>query len=297
MPRSTRFPDALRGEAFRGSQALSEGVITRRQLQHARRLFRDVYADPALDPTHTVRSFAVQRFLLPQGVITGASAAYLYGIRIMADDRPVEAVVPVPHGPIKGVVQHHGPMDPGEVVDRHGIRLTTPVRACWDLTLHRDLSEAVVFVDQFLHSGLVSSAELESYARERQGGRGWRRLLKMAQLAKAGAESPEESRIRVHMVEWGAPEPVTQHVVTMDGRFVARTDLAWPDYRVAVEYDGYAYHSAPSDLARDRARLNALATAGWIVIHVTAGQLRDNPGKVADEVLAALRARGWTGRR
>jgi hypothetical protein len=296
MPRRPRIPEALCGEIFRGSEALRSGLITRRQLTAvARRLFRDVYADSTVEVSHAIRCRAVLRFLLPQAVVTGASAAYLLGIRSVPEDGPVELLMPVPHGPIRGVLLHHGPTQPGDVLERDGLRVASPARACWDLVLHRPLPTAMIFVDQFVRAGLVSRGGLEQYAWERNGERGWRLMLRAAQLADAGAESSQESRIRILLVESGVPTPVTQYAITERGCFVARTDLAWPDYRVAMEYDGYAYHSAPADLARDRARLNRQAVAGWIVIHATAGRLREDLSGLVAEVLAALRSRGWPG--
>ena len=78
-----------------------------------------------------------------------------------------------------------------------------------------------------------------------------------------------------------------------DGRFVARVDLAFPEHRVAVEYDDGAWHGAPGQLTRDRRRLNALVAAGWIVLHVTAADLRQPEEIVARG--AALLARATSG--
>lgn len=65
---------------------------------------------------------------------------------------------------------------------------------------------------------------------------------------------------------------------------VARVDLAIPTLRVAVEYDG-AWHALREQLEADRRRLNALAEAGWQVVHVTAAMLR-----TPDDIVAAVRA-------
>ena len=46
--------------------------------------------------------------------------------------------------------------------------------------------------------------------------------------------------------------PVAQYVVRHDGRFVARTDFAWPEHRLALEYDGL-WHGEPGQFQRDRA--------------------------------------------
>ena len=82
---------------------------------------------------------------------------------------------------------------------------------------------------------------------------------------------------------------VPQHTVRdPDGRFVARVDLAFPEQRVAIEYDG-AWHGEPGQLARDRRRLNALDAAGWTVLHVTARDLHEPEAPVA-RVRVLLRA-------
>ena len=72
----------------------------------------------------------------------------------------------------------------------------------------------------------------------------------------------------------------------VDGRFVARPDFAWPDRKVALEYDGL-WHGEPRQFARDRQRLNRLQAAGWRVVFVTAADLRD-PERLLALIAAAL---------
>jgi very-short-patch-repair endonuclease len=112
----------------------------------------------------------------------------------------------------------------------------------------------------------------------------------VAELVDPGAESVQESRLRVRLVLAGLPRPVTQFVVERDGRFVARLDLAWPDLRVAVEYDGL-WHGDPEQFHRDRRRLNRLLGEDWIVLHVTARRFREDFGGFLAELHHALRTR------
>ncbi len=80
---------------------------------------------------------------------------------------------------------------------------------------------------------------------------------------------------------------VPQHTVRDDeGGFVARVDLAFPEHRLAVEYDG-AWHGQAGQLARDRRRPNRLTATGWRVLFVTAADLRD-PDALVARVAAAL---------
>ncbi|MFJ8580638.1 endonuclease domain-containing protein [Micromonospora sp. NPDC093277] len=191
-----------------------------------------------------------------------------------------------------GLRVHRAEVDPGDVVVRAGILITSPARTCWDLARWLDVIEAVVLIDGLLAHGLTDVTALREYALARAGRRGWRSLLRAVDLADAGAESPQESRTRVRLVLAGLPRPRTQWVVSERGRFVARLDLAWPECKVAVEYDGL-WHDGPEQFHRDRRRLNRLLGAEWIVLHVTAKRLRDDFDGILAEVRAALRSRAW----
>ncbi|MFC0509209.1 hypothetical protein [Micromonospora costi] len=196
-----------------------------------------------------------------------------------------------------GLRVHHGEIEPGDVVDRAGILVTSPARTCWDLARWLDVVEAVVVIDGLLARRLTDVAALREYALARAGRRGWRSLLRAVDLADPGAESPPESRARVRLVMAGLPRPCTQFVVAEAGRFVARLDLAWPEFKVAVEYDGL-WHDDPDQFHRDRRRLNRLLGEEWIVLHLTARRFREDFEGFVREVRAALRARGhrarWT---
>ena len=99
------------------------------------------------------------------------------------------------------------------------------------------------------------------------------------------AESPPESVLRVHLHLAGMPV-VAQHWVMRDGQVVARVDLALPDIRLAIEYDGQ-WHADPGQLGRDRSRLRELNQAGWYVHHVTREDLRNPDELVRNIVLVA----------
>ncbi|NUT35541.1 MAG: hypothetical protein HOV79_21010 [Hamadaea sp.] len=292
------MPPALRGVVFRGSAAIGDGLLSRTQLRDGRwrRLFRDVYVESGAEIDHTAVCAAALQHVVPDGVITGVSAAHLYGVVLSAATAPVELLLPVPHGPVSGLALHHGSVAADDVRTVHGLRTAVPVRAVWDLVRHRPVLDAMPYIDQFLRARLLGTAEIEAYAAEHRGEPGSVRLVDAARLGDPGAESPPESRCRVLLVQGGVPKPVTQHVITDGGRFVARADMAWPEYQVALEYDGFAFHSDREALSRDRVRLNRQIASGWCVVHVTGDRLRTDPNGVVVEVLTALRSRGWPSR-
>lgn len=95
----------------------------------------------------------------------------------------------------------------------------------------------------------------------------------------------------MRLVLAGLPMPAVQFEVMDRGRFVARVDLAGPDARVAVEYDGRWHDESAQQIDRDRARLNRLVAAGWRVLHLTARRLRDDFAGFVAELNRVLAAR------
>lgn len=292
----SRRPPQLRGRIFRGADAVRAGLLTRDDLRGPvwRRVFRGIYADAALATSHQQRCRAAAWYLLPAGAaIAGRSAASLYGIGLVRDSDPVEVVTPwsARFGPVSGLTIHVADLPAEDVRVADGVRRTSPLRTCWDLALWLPAPDAVAYLDLIVARRLATTATLAAYLRQRAGQRGWRRLLRAVSLVDPAAGSPQESRLRVRLVEAGLPKPVSQHVIEADGAFVGRVDLAWPRHRVALEYDG-RWHDHPERFDADRARLNRLVTTGgWLILHATSGRLRDEFDGLVADIRAALRSR------
>jgi hypothetical protein len=93
------------------------------------------------------------------------------------------------------------------------------------------------------------------------------------------------------LVEAGLPRPVVAHRVFDErGRFVAEVDLAYPDLRLAIEIDGFRWHSSPERKRRDEQRQNRLVLAGWTVLRFSASEVRAHPERLVGAVRRALQA-------
>ncbi|WP_112680269.1 hypothetical protein [Micromonospora saelicesensis] len=167
-----------------------------------------------------------------------------------------------------------------------------PGRAAWETAVWLDPIRAVTIVDSLLGQGLADRETLAALAVRNADRPGARRARWVFDLADGGAESPPESQLRVRLVLGGLPRPAVQHPVRLPTGIVLHPDLAWPQYRVAVEYDG-KWHSDVEQLHRDRRRLNQLVAAGWLVLHVTSRRLNGEFPAVIREVRDALVSRGW----
>ena len=292
-----RRPDALRGRVFRKRDVVDAGLRTTAELRSSawRRLYRGVYADADLPDSFGVRVSGARLLVPSSAVFSGRTAAYLHGATDLVDVRtPVEVSLPpdVRFGPIAGLRVRHVVVDQAEVVRVSRGPCTTPIRTALDIARTEPLLEGVVALDVLLGRGVVDHPRLRAAVPVRPTPRGARRAARAVDLADGRAESPQESRLRVLLALAGLVTVPQYTVRDRDGRFVARVDLAFPEHRVAVEYDG-AWHGAPGQLTRDRRRLNTLVAAGWTVLHVTAADLRQ-PEEIVARV-AALLARATSG--
>lgn len=283
-------PPELRRGLFRGCDAIAAGLLSEKQLRSAsfQRVIRGVYADARMRVDHGIRCEAALMILPTEVALTAHSAAWMYGVRLADATDPVIVACPVDvhiKG-VQGVTAHRTVVDESDVLVRGGMRLACPVRLAWDIATLSEPNRAIVFIDALAHAGALDLNDLEKRVAGSAGM--WRvtRVREAIRHVDSRSESPQESRLRLVIVQSGLPRPQVQYEVRDDGQFVARVDLAWPDLRVAVEYDG-AHHADTVQMRRDRRRLNALVHAGWTVIHATAQDLRE-PALLLAQILAAL---------
>jgi hypothetical protein len=147
---------------------------------------------------------------------------------------------------------------------------------------------ALATLDAALRTRTCHRRELAAAASKQAGRRGIVAVRQLIPLADALSESPMESEARLAMLDGGLPPPVLQYeLVDRDGR-TWRVDFAWPQYRVAVEYDGFDWHSDPEQFRRDRQKRAALTEAGWALLSVVADDVRRRPYAMVQHVKWAL---------
>ena len=121
-----------------------------------------------------------------------------------------------------------------------------------------------------------------------RGARGVSRLRTALDLTDSGAESPQESRLKLIIVRGGLPPPETQ-IEFRDLHI--RVDMGWREWKVAVEYDGVQHWTDAKQRAWDIERTELLETAGWVVVRVSAAMLA-GPAILVERIRGKLRAAG-----
>jgi len=104
---------------------------------------------------------------------------------------------------------------------------------------------------------------------------------------RTGTDSPPESVLRLILVRAGLPEPLTRCTVFHEGAFVGTPDLAYPDQRIAIEYEGEHHRTDAATYEDDIYRREMFERAGWRVYLVTAERLR-RPAAVVAQVRSLL---------
>jgi hypothetical protein len=148
-----------------------------------------------------------------------------------------------------------------ELLGEHRLRCLRTARASADLLRRLPLPEAVVVADAVQHARLVEAAELEVELAAQARLRGIRRRggpWSCRTVVRSPLRRPASLAFLLADLA-----PVPQYEVRVQGRFVARVDLAFPAAKVAVEYDGQAVHERQDAFTRDRQRQNELVRAGW----------------------------------
>jgi hypothetical protein len=116
-----------------------------------------------------------------------------------------------------------------------------------------------------------SLAELQAVIDGWDGRRGARRLREALELIRANVWSPKETELRLALVRAGLPEPPALNVEFKadDGTWLGIVDMAYPERRLAIEYEGDGHRLDKGQWRSDIARRERFADAGWRTIRVT----------------------------
>ena len=171
------------------------------------------------------------------------------------------------------------------------LRVTDVSRTLMDLGAVVSWETVETALDSALRGGLCSVARLtwrldQANGRGKQGA-GRLRELVQERAAKGATESALETRFLRIMKRAKLPEAIRQHPIRDGGRLIARVDFAYPHLKVAVEVDGYSFHSSRSAFQKDRARDNSLQALGWKVLRFTSRDLND-PAQISARIERAL---------
>ena len=182
------------------------------------------------------------------------------------------------------------PMSSGELVP---LRVATMGATLLTAATDLELPDLVALVDAArLANESVTLADIDRMLVRSARRAGASALRRADALSRAGVRSRPETHLRLMLGRAGFPEPdVAPEVATPVGPL--HPDLAWPAYRVLIEYEGDRHRTDDRVFARDLSRFDAFADAEWSAIRCTRVDLYSDPRRVLGSVARRLRARGW----
>ena len=277
---------------FLGTEALAAGNVNRYQLRtRYEAVYRNVYMPRGQELTSADKAVAAWLWSGRRATVVGLSAAVLHGSRWIDGRYPAELNQTSRTRP-RNILISSDELWEDETCLVRGIRTTTAHRTAFDLGRRPGSTMAVIRVDALLQATDVKIPDVQPLVDRHRGVRGLQQLRKVLDLADAGAESPQETRLRLLYTEAGMRPTQTQIEVFDHGWLVGRIDMGWPEWKVGVQYDGIQHWTDPKQRTKDIDQNVEYEDLGWRMVRVGADLLRYRQGTVIARTRAALRAAG-----
>ena len=193
--------------------------------------------------------------------MSGARLRRLSGLPVWRETEQAELILPRGRTFHKrrGVQLYTGLHD-DELVFVEGFPASDLRRTIAHLSFRLGLDDLVCLVDSARRTGWDVNPDTAL---------GPKRLVQAIALSDPLSESALETHGRLLLVRAGFVPEALQYEVVDDAGKVVRFDLAWPSARVAIEFDGRAYHDDPGAMHRDRSKSNTAAVKGWRLLRFT----------------------------
>jgi hypothetical protein len=225
----------------------------------------------------------------PDAALFGRAAGALHGFPTIRRTRP-EVVSPHTDLPIlHGVDVHRAVrLRPFERTTVRGIPVTSKGKTALDLCWLLPFAIAQEAIAQAVITKVVSPLDIITTL-ERSTGRGIRGTTKLRTVGLSldelvGLESVLELDGAREIEIARVPRPVRQfELVCGDGRKV-RMDLAWPEYRLGLDWNGKQWHATPASKLRTKQRHESIVASDWGHLMYGWTHVHDTPAEMRHEV-------------
>ena len=185
------------------------------------------------------------------------------------------------------LVTHRQRLEASEVFEVDGLRVTTGPRTILDQAAHLDPRALRALVERAQDRQLFKARPMAAILERHPRRKGTRPLKNLIQLMDPDADNARSHLERLFLSAIRSsrlPRPEVNYLIA--GK---RRDFVWPEQRLAVEVDGYAYHSSREAMRRDRKRDRELLAHGWRPARFTYEDVAFEPSETALETMRLLR--------
>ena len=185
---------------------------------------------------------------------------------------------------------HRTLLAPEAVTTRFGLSVTTRTETLLDCLGWLPIPAARSLLDRAFQQMWLAPRDLDRRLDEQPGRWGNKQLARLLRECRPGIEAESERRLQRLLERAGIRGWVANHPVAVGGhRF--RLDVAFPELRLDVEVDGWAYHRTREQRQADAERDNLLTLAGWRVLRFTWEDVVDRPAYVRGVIGSVLAGR------
>ena len=305
------LPPALRGAPLTMRRLREHGVAEARlQRGDIVRLGSGIYLERAaaegLDAEGLYRHRAcglVSEY--PGSWLSHTTVARLQGLPVSGPDRDVVhlSVPRTNRNPVRrrGVVGHRASPHIDEVVRVEGVAMSAPHRMWFECAAELSADGLVILGDSLVRNprpGFEGRARphttveaLRTTIRRHVRAPGRTKARQAVEWVRVGADSAQETLLRLAILRAGLPEPELQVPADSTRSTSPCADLAYRRWRLAIQYDG-AYHFDAARAKTDR-RVDRLFRAhGWTVLRYFDADARENFAGAVREIAQILEQRG-----
>lgn len=228
-------------------------------------------------------ALVAQRQFIPGAVISRETAAELFGIPLPHDlthDGGASVHLRVATGAAArrtSLINVHV-QGPAPVIRHHGVTMSHPVVAVQEIARRVSHVDLVACLDALVadrHGAAyrIPVTELISLIRTRKG-RGAAELRAAAVDVRERVWSPRETQMRLMLLGHGYPEPEPNRPISDPATgIVYYIDLAYPQWSIAIEYDGEHHLTDKSQQKADLHKNEVLHMQGWSVLRASSADL------------------------
>jgi hypothetical protein len=199
--------------------------------------------------------------------------------------------VSTPHRSRRGVagVRLHRPrrLDPDDVTEVDGVRITTVARTLVDLAGTRPADSVRRAVHEAEVQRVLDVAAVLLIIGHSNGRRGLKGLERALGSPEPPTRNAFERRFAELMAASDLPPPRTNAYIDVGAR-LAEVDAVWPEQLLIVELDSHRVHTTRKVFESDRQKDIDLLLRGYRVVRVTWRRLITEPEKLVAELRALL---------
>ena len=252
---------------FIGTEALASGALTRSQLRwNYDALHPDVYLAKGAWRHQWTRTEAAWLWTRRRGIVAGRAAVGQYAGTSVERAAPVELLA-LARRREPGVITRNERIAEDEIRSRGDMRVTTAERTALDLARHLPRRLAVAYLDVLAAATKISEDDVLQLAGRYPGARGIQRAREVIGLMDGGADSPEESRLRLLLMDAGLPRPETDIIVGAGFESV-RIAMGWRRFKVGVMYKARSEAIGDTGAIMESAAAARRQLEGWMTFTV-----------------------------